>query len=109
MCHRVCRPRVALQCASRLQVAYLDPGNWATAIDSGSRFGYSQLWLLILSNLIAIHLQALASRLGLVTGKHLAQVRIFECSDPLRRGPKRTVHKRPGTMCTRLPRQRRAA
>jgi manganese transport protein len=57
-----------------LQVAYLDPGNWATAIESGSRFGYSQLWLLVLSNLIAIHLQALSSRLGLVTGKHLAQI-----------------------------------
>ena len=60
----------------------MDPGNWATAIDSGSRFGYSQLWLLILSNLIAIHLQALASRLGLVTGKHLAQV----CRDSYPRG-----------------------
>ena len=57
-----------------MQVAYLDPGNWATAIESGSRFGYSQLWLLVLSNLIAIHLQTLASRLGLVTGRHLAQV-----------------------------------
>lgn len=56
------------------QVAYLDPGNWATAVESGSRFGYEQLWVLVLSNLIAIGLQALAARLGLVTGKHLAQV-----------------------------------
>lgn len=57
-----------------MQVAYLDPGNWATAIESGSRFGYDQLWILVLSNLIAIHLQALSSRLGLASGKHLAQV-----------------------------------
>eukprot|EP00892_Ulva_mutabilis_P003200 jgi/Ulvmu1/12881/UM098_0069.1 len=55
-------------------VAYLDPGNWATAIESGSRFGYDQLWILVLSNVIAIHLQALSSRLGLASGKHLAQV-----------------------------------
>ena len=57
-----------------LQVAYLDPGNWATAIESGSRFGYRQLWVLVLANLIAIQLQTLSSRLGLVSGKHLAQV-----------------------------------
>ena len=56
------------------QVAYLDPGNWATAIESGSRFGFEQVWILVLSNLIAILLQTLAVRLGLVTGKHLAQV-----------------------------------
>jgi hypothetical protein len=57
-----------------VQVAYLDPGNWATAIESGSRFGYDQLWVLVLSNLIAIQLQALSSRLGLASGKHLAQI-----------------------------------
>lgn len=59
---------------NNFQVAYLDPGNWATAIESGSRFGYDQLWILVLSNVIAIHLQALSSRLGLASGKHLAQV-----------------------------------
>lgn len=55
-------------------MAYLDPGNWATAVESGSRFGYEQLWVLVLANVIAIGLQTLAARLGLVTGKHLAQV-----------------------------------
>lgn len=57
-----------------VSVAYLDPGNWATAIEAGSRFGYQLIWILVLSNLIAILLQTLAARLGLVTGKHLAQV-----------------------------------
>uniref|UniRef100_A0A061SL89 Manganese transport protein n=1 Tax=Tetraselmis sp. GSL018 TaxID=582737 RepID=A0A061SL89_9CHLO len=56
-----------------VSVAYLDPGNWATAIEGGSRFGYDLVWVVVLSNLIAILLQTLAARLGLVTGKHLAQ------------------------------------
>mmetsp|Transcript_24937 Transcript_24937/g.69548 ORF Transcript_24937/g.69548 Transcript_24937/m.69548 type:complete len:890 (-) Transcript_24937:66-2735(-) len=55
-----------------VSVAYLDPGNWATAIEGGSRFGYDLVWVVVLSNLIAILLQTLAARLGLVTGKHLA-------------------------------------
>ncbi|WIA38911.1 hypothetical protein OEZ86_005064 [Tetradesmus obliquus] len=57
-----------------VSVAYMDPGNWATAIEAGSRFGYQLVWVVVLSNLIAILLQTLAARLGLVTGKHLAQV-----------------------------------
>mmetsp|Transcript_46020 Transcript_46020/g.116456 ORF Transcript_46020/g.116456 Transcript_46020/m.116456 type:complete len:872 (-) Transcript_46020:137-2752(-) len=57
-----------------VSVAYLDPGNWATAIEGGSRFGYDLVWVVVLSNLIAILLQTLAARLGLVTGKHLAEL-----------------------------------
>eukprot|EP01025_Chloroclados_australasicus_P029224 TRINITY_DN2913_c1_g1_i4.p1 TRINITY_DN2913_c1_g1~~TRINITY_DN2913_c1_g1_i4.p1 ORF type:complete len:912 (-),score=102.65 TRINITY_DN2913_c1_g1_i4:1496-4231(-) len=57
-----------------VSVAYLDPGNWATAIESGSQFGYTLVWVILLSSLIAILLQTLAARLGIVTGKHLAQI-----------------------------------
>ncbi|KAJ7548820.1 hypothetical protein O6H91_07G028500 [Diphasiastrum complanatum] len=57
-----------------VSIGYMDPGNWATAIEGGSRFGYELIWTVVLSNLIAILLQSLAARLGLVTGKHLAQV-----------------------------------
>jgi manganese transport protein len=54
-------------------VGYMDPGNWATDIAGGARFGYTLLSVILLSNLIAILLQALAARLGIVTGRDLAQ------------------------------------
>jgi manganese transport protein len=52
----------------------MDPGNWATDIEGGSRFHYQLLWVILASNLIAILLQILSVRLGLVTGKDLAQL-----------------------------------
>ncbi|KAL2652982.1 hypothetical protein R1flu_021110 [Riccia fluitans] len=55
-------------------VGFMDPGNWATLIEGGSRFGYELLWVVVLANLIAILLQTLSARLGVVTGKHLAQI-----------------------------------
>ncbi|MGD8190880.1 Nramp family divalent metal transporter [Brevibacillus ginsengisoli] len=54
-------------------VGYMDPGNWATDIAGGSRFGYTLLSVVMLSNLMAILLQALAGKLGIVTGRDLAQ------------------------------------
>jgi manganese transport protein len=54
-------------------VGYMDPGNWATDIAGGAKFGYTLLAVIMLSNLMAILLQALAARLGIVTGKDLAQ------------------------------------
>src|SRR5712691_6205614 len=54
-------------------VGYMDPGNWATDLAGGSRFGYSLLSVILLSNLMAILLQALCARLGIVTGRDLAQ------------------------------------
>jgi manganese transport protein len=51
-----------------IAVGYIDPGNWATDIEAGSRFGYSLVWVVLLSNLIALLLQGLALRLGLATG-----------------------------------------
>lgn len=56
-----------------ISVGYMDPGNWATDIAGGSKFGYSLLWVLVISNLIALLLQGFSARLGLVTGKDLAQ------------------------------------
>ncbi|SRR5579883_1344603 len=57
-----------------ISVGYMDPGNWATDIEGGAKFGYSLLTVVFLSNLMAIVLQALCVRLGLVTGKDLAQL-----------------------------------
>jgi manganese transport protein len=54
-------------------VGYMDPGNWATGLAGGSSFGYSLLWIVMMSNLMAILLQILAARLGIVTGMDLAQ------------------------------------
>jgi manganese transport protein len=54
-------------------VGYMDPGNWATDLAGGSRFGYALLSVILLSNLMAILLQALALRLGIATGRDLAQ------------------------------------
>ena len=54
-------------------VGYMDPGNWATDLAGGSRYGYTLLSVIMLSNLMAILLQALAARLGIVSGRDLAQ------------------------------------
>jgi manganese transport protein len=54
-------------------VGYMDPGNWATDLAGGSRFGYTLLSVILISNLMAILLQALALKLGIVTGRDLAQ------------------------------------
>jgi manganese transport protein len=54
-------------------VGYMDPGNWATDLAGGSRFGYTLLSVILISNLMAVLLQGLASKLGVVTGRDLAQ------------------------------------
>jgi manganese transport protein len=56
-----------------VSVGYMDPGNWATDIAGGSKFGYSLIWVLIMSNLMALLLQSLSAKLGLVRGLDLAQ------------------------------------
>ena len=56
-----------------VSVGYMDPGNWATDIAGGSMFGYKLLWVLLMSNLIALLLQSLSARLGIVRGLDLAQ------------------------------------
>ena len=56
-----------------VSVGYMDPGNWATDLAGGSRFGYTLLWVILASNLMAILLQTLCARMGIVLEKDLAQ------------------------------------
>lgn len=65
-------------------VGYMDPGNWATGVAGGSSFGYTLLSVVLLSNLMAMLLQSLAARLGIVTGMDLAQACAAQYSKPVR-------------------------
>src|SRR5256714_1131088 len=56
-----------------VSVGYMDAGNWATDLEGGARFGYQLLWVLVVSNFMAILLQTLSARLGIVAGRDLAQ------------------------------------
>src|SRR5271157_2474414 len=56
-----------------VSVGYMDPGNWATDLEGGARFGYQLLWVLVMSNAMAVLLQTLSARLGIVSGRDLAQ------------------------------------
>ena len=60
--------------ALMVAVGYMDPGNWATDIAGGSRYNYSLIWVLLMSNMMAILLQSLAARLGIVRRRDLAQI-----------------------------------
>jgi len=66
-------------------IAYMDPGNFATNIQAGAGFGYTLLWVVLAANLIAMLFQALAAKLGIVTGRNLAEM----CRERL---PRRTVY-----------------
>ncbi|WP_245758891.1 Nramp family divalent metal transporter [Tropicimonas isoalkanivorans] len=70
-------PRAALLFAGPAiiaSVAYMDPGNYATNIQAGAGYGYTLLWVVLMANLIAMLFQALSARLGIVTGKNLAEL-----------------------------------
>src|SRR5215472_12753934 len=56
-----------------VSVGYMDPGNWATDLEGGARFGYRLLWVLVMSNAMAVLLQTLSARLGIISGRDLAQ------------------------------------
>src|SRR5271169_6470540 len=56
-----------------VSVGYMDPGNWATDLEGGARFGYQLIWVLVMSNAMAILLQTLSARLGIVSQRDLAQ------------------------------------
>src|ERR1700750_224168 len=56
-----------------VSVGYMDPGNWATDLEGGARFGYQLLWVLVMSTPMAVLLQPLSARLGIVAGLDLAQ------------------------------------
>lgn len=55
-------------------IAYMDPGNFATNIQAGSRYGYTLLWVVVMANMIAMLFQALSAKLGIVTNKNLAEM-----------------------------------
>jgi len=55
-------------------IAYVDPGNFATNIQAGAKYGYSLLWVVLLANLVAMLFQALSAKLGIVTGRNLAEM-----------------------------------
>src|SRR5437763_8178277 len=55
-------------------IAYIDPGNFATNIQAGAKYGYGLLWVVLLANLIAMLFQALSAKLGIVTGQNLAEM-----------------------------------
>jgi manganese transport protein len=63
-------------------IAYIDPGNFATNIQSGARFGYKMLWVIVLANLMAMLLQNMSAKLGIATGKSLPEV----CRDNMPKG-----------------------
>ncbi len=69
-----------------VSVGYMDPGNWATDIDAGARFGYKLLWVILASNMIAILMQTLSAKLGIATGKDLAQNSRDRFSKPVNYG-----------------------
>lgn len=66
-----------------ISVGYMDPGNWATDLAGGSQFGYSLLWVLLMSNMMALLLQSLSARLGIVTQRDLAQASRETYSKPI--------------------------
>jgi manganese transport protein len=66
-----------------VSVGYMDPGNWATDLEGGARFGYALIWVLLMSNIMAVLLQTLSARLGVVTGHDLAQACRAEYTRPV--------------------------
>src|SRR5256885_11108119 len=55
-------------------IAYIDPGNFATNIAGGSKYGYTLVWVIVVSNLMAMLIQTLSAKLGIATGRNLAEV-----------------------------------
>jgi manganese transport protein len=64
-------------------IAYMDPGNFATNIQAGSRYGYTLLWVVLMANMIAMLFQALSAKLGIVTGRNLAEMCREQFSTPV--------------------------
>src|SRR6202163_3852490 len=63
-------------------IAYMDPGNFATNIQAGAKYGYDLLWVVLLANAIAMLFQGLSAKLGIVTGKNLAEICRAQYSRP---------------------------
>src|SRR5258706_3313663 len=65
-------------------IAYVDPGNFATNIAAGSKYGYLLLWVILVSNLMAMLIQTMSAKLGIATGHNLAEVSREAFSKPMR-------------------------
>jgi manganese transport protein len=68
------RPMLFAGPAVIASIAYMDPGNFATNIQAGSRYGYSLLWVVLAANIVAMLFQSLSAKLGIVTGRNLAEL-----------------------------------
>jgi manganese transport protein len=66
-----------------VSIAYMDPGNFATNIQAGAKYGYGLLWVVLLANLIAMLFQALSAKLGIITGRNLAEICREQFSQPV--------------------------
>jgi manganese transport protein len=66
-----------------VSIAYMDPGNFATNIQAGAKYGYGLLWVVLIANLIAMLFQALSAKLGIVTGRNLAEICREQLPPPL--------------------------
>src|SRR5271168_2704737 len=64
-------------------IAYMDPGNFATNVQAGARYGYALLWVVLMANVIAMLFQALSAKLGIVTGRNLAELCREQFSTPV--------------------------
>jgi len=64
-------------------IAYMDPGNFATNIQAGAKYGYTLLWVVVMANIIAMLFQALSAKLGIVTNKNLAEMCRDQFSSPV--------------------------
>ncbi len=88
-------------------IAYMDPGNYATNIQAGAKYGYGLLWVVLLSNVIAMLFQALSAKLGIVTGRNLAELCRAPFSEAARhRHVDRQRDRRDGDRSRRIPRRR---
>ena len=91
-------------------IAYMDPGNFATNIQAGAKYGYSLLWVVLLANMIAMLFQALSAKLGIVTGRNLAEMCRDHFSKPGRhRDVDRERGRRHGHRSRRISRRRHRA
>src|SRR4026208_1931432 len=64
-------------------VTYMDPGNFATNIQGGAKYGYQLVWVIVASNLMAMLIQSLSAKLGIATGMHLAEVGRDQFPEPV--------------------------
>ena len=88
-------------------IAYVDPGNFATNIQAGAKYGYGLLWVVLLANVIAMLFQALSAKLGIVTGRNLAEMCRDHFPQPDRAGDVgRQRDRRHGDRSRRVPRRR---